>query len=92
MMRRALALAATLALASCEADAIAARATLAEWGYHAVAIQPAPILGRPCRWGEPFAVRFRATREDGTAVSGTMCSADETAEDARLLVDAEGSR
>lgn len=91
-MRHALALAATLALTACEADAIAARATLAEWGYHGIAILPAPVFGRPCRWGEPFAVRFRAMREDGTAVSGVMCAADESAEDARLLVDAEGSR
>lgn len=81
-----------LALASCEADEVAARATLTELGYHGVALQQAPTFGRPCAWGEPFAVRFRATREDGSVVAGTLCSSDESTEDARLLTDAEGSR
>ncbi|MDH2313369.1 hypothetical protein [Methylobacterium brachiatum] len=92
-MRRALALAAALCLAGCEADAIAARATLTELGYHGIAIRPAPMFDRPCGWGEPFAVRFRAVTEDGRIVGGILCSADETAHDARLLADTpEGSR
>ncbi|MDE3749432.1 hypothetical protein [Methylobacterium radiotolerans] len=91
-MRRALLLAATLVLAGCEADAIAARATLKDLGFHGIAVERAPVFGRPCGWGEPFAVRFRATREDGSAVAGTLCSADEATEDARLLTDVEGRR
>jgi hypothetical protein len=90
---RACALLATLALAGCEADAIAARATLADLGYHGIAIRPAPLFDRPCAWGEPFAVRFRAVTEDGRIVGGILCSADETARDARLLADTpEGRR
>ncbi len=81
-----------LSLAACEADAIAARATLKDLGFHGIAVERAPVFGRPCGWGEPFAVRFRATREDGSAVAGTLCSADEATEDARLLPDAEGRR
>ena len=87
---RACALLATLALAGCEADAIAARAALTELGYHGIAIRPAPMFDRPCGWGEPFAVRFRAVTEDGRIVGGILCSADEATEDARLLPDAEG--
>lgn len=82
-----------LTLTGCEADAIAARATLAELGYHGIAILPAPLFDRPCGWGEPFAVRFQAVREDGARVAGILCAADETARDARLLADTpEGSR
>ena len=86
-MRRALALAATLTLAGCEADAIAIRAALTELGYHGIAIRPAPAFGRPCAWGEPFAARFQAVTEEGRIVSGMICSADETARHARLLAD-----
>jgi hypothetical protein len=52
----------------------------------------APLVGRPCRWGEPFALRFRAVRENGQVVAGTLCSADETAQDARLLADTVEAR
>ena len=76
-----------LGLAACEADHVAARAVLHDMGFHGIAITPAPPVGRPCAWGEPFAVRFRAVREDGAAVSGTLCAADEAAEDARLIAD-----
>lgn len=92
MLRPALVALLPLSLAACEADEVAARATLTELGFHAIALIRAPAFGRPCAWGEPFAVRFRAVREDGTVVSGTMCSADETTKDARLLADPEGSR
>ncbi len=91
-MRRAFLLAATLVLAGCEADPIAARATLTELGFHGIALSRAPLTGRPCAWGEPFAVRYRAVTEDGRIVNGTLCSADEVTEDARLLPDAEGRR
>jgi hypothetical protein len=92
-MRHALALATALSLAGCEADAIAARAALTDLGYHGIAIRPAPMFDRPCSWGEPFAVRFRAVTEDGRIVGGILCSADETARDARLLADTpEGRR
>ncbi|MEE7449383.1 hypothetical protein MRF4_17095 [Methylobacterium radiotolerans] len=91
-MRRALLLAATLALASCEADAIAARATLKDLGFHGITLSRAPLTGRPCAWGEPFAVRYRAVTEDGRIVNGILCSADEATEDARLLPDAEARR
>ncbi|MDP4005103.1 hypothetical protein [Methylobacterium sp. NEAU K] len=89
-MRCALTLLVTLALASCEADEVAARSTLKDLGFHGIAVERAPVFGRPCGWGEPFAVQFRATREDGTPVAGTMCSVDEATEDARLLPDVEG--
>ncbi|MFB0490227.1 hypothetical protein ABIE45_002813 [Methylobacterium sp. OAE515] len=92
MLRPALVALLPLSLAACEADEVAARATLTELGFHAIALRQAPAFGRPCAWGEPFAVRFRAVREDGTVISGTMCSADETTTDARLLADAEGAR
>lgn len=92
MLRPALVALLPLSLAACEADEVGARATLTELGFHAIALHRAPLTNRPCAWGEPFAVRFRAVREDGTVVSGTMCSADETTTDARLLTDAEGSR
>ena len=81
-----------LALASCEADPIAARATLTELGFHGIALSRAPLTGRPCAWGEPFAVRYRAVTEDGRIVAGTLCSVDEATEDARLLPDVEGRR
>ena len=77
-------------LAGCEADHVAARSALADLGFHGVAITPAPAIGRPCAWGEPFAVRFRAVRDDGVIVRGTLCSVDEASEDARLLPDAGG--
>lgn len=92
MLRPALVALLPLALAACEADAVAARATLTELGFHGIAIERAPMTGRPCGWGEPFAIRFRAQREDGTTVTGTLCSADEGTEDARILPDAEGRR
>ncbi|AYO85359.1 hypothetical protein [Methylobacterium brachiatum] len=93
MLRPALVALLPLVVAGCEADAIAARATLADLGYHGIAIRPAPIFDRPCAWGEPFAVRFRAVTEDGRIVSGILCSADETTRDARLLTDTpEGTR
>ena len=84
------AVAAALVLAGCEADPIAARATLTELGFHGIALSRAPLTGRPCAWGEPFAVRYRAVTEDGRIVNGILCSADEATEDARLLPDAEG--
>ena len=92
MLRPALVALLPLALVACEADAIGARATLKDLGFHGIAIERAPVFGRPCGWGEPFAVRFRATREDGSAVAGTLCSADEATEDARLLPDVEVRR
>lgn len=81
-----------LTLAACEADPIAARATLTELGFHGIALSRAPLTGRPCAWGEPFAVRYRAVTEDGRIVNGILCSADEATEDARLLPDAEARR
>ena len=45
------------------------------------------MFDRPCGWGEPFAVRFLAVTEDGRIVGGILCSAEETAQDARLLAD-----
>jgi hypothetical protein len=92
MLRPALVALLPLALAGCEADAIAARATLTELGYHGIAIRPAPMFDRPCGWGEPFAVRFRAVTEDGRIVGGIHCSADETAHDARLVADTPEGR
>lgn len=88
----ALAVSASLALAGCEADPIAARATLTELGFHGIALSRAPLTGRPYAWGEPFAVRYRAVTEDGRIVNGILCSADEATEDARLLPDVEGGR
>lgn len=81
------ALAIGLILSACEADHIAARAVLEEQGLHPVAFSMAPLVGRPCGWGEPFALRFRAVREDGSVAAGILCSADESAQDARLLAD-----
>ena len=93
MLRPALVALLPLALVACEADTIAARATLTELGYHGIAIRPAPAFGRPCAWGEPFAARFQAVTEDGRIVAGTICAADETSRDARLLADKpEGTR
>ena len=81
-----------LSLASCEADHVAARVVLQEWGLHGVSIFAAPTFGRPCRYGEPFAVRFRAVREDGVILVGTLCARDEGADDSRLLLDGPGAR
>lgn len=92
MLRPALVALLPLALAACEADPIAARATLTDLGFHGIALSRAPLTGRPCAWGEPFAVRYRAVTEDGRIVNGILCSADEATEDARLLPDAEGRR
>lgn len=92
MLRPALVALLPLTLAACEADPIAARATLTELGFHGIALSRAPLTGRPCAWGEPFAVRYRAVTEDGRIVAGTLCSVDEATEDARLLPDAEGRR
>lgn len=79
-------------LSACEADHISARAVLEEQGLHAVALSMAPLVGCPCAWGEPFALRFRAVRKDGSVAAGILCSADESAQDARLLPDAEAPR
>lgn len=76
-------------LAACETDHIGARATLEEWGYRGIGITAGPVLGRPCRWGEPFAVRFTAHDERGADVRGWLCATDEAAEDARILLDRE---
>ncbi|MGU3476433.1 hypothetical protein [Methylobacterium sp. D48H] len=92
MLRPALVALLPLALAACEADPIAARATLTELGFHGIALSRAPLTGRPCAWGEPFAVRYQAVTEDGRIVKGILCSADEATEDARLLPDVEGRR
>ena len=81
----ALAVAAALVLAGCEADPIAARATLTELGFHGIALSRAPLTGRPCAWGEPFAVRYRAVTEDGRIVNGILCSADEATEDVLMF-------
>lgn len=80
-------LAAAVMLTACEADQISARAVLEEQGFHAIAFAMAPPVGRPCAWGEPFALRFRAVREDGAVVAGVLCAADESARDARLFAD-----
>lgn len=91
-IRPALAFAATLALAACDADPVAARAVLLEHGLHAAALHLAGPFDRPCRFGEPFALRFVAIDDDGARVSGALCSATEDARDARVLLDAaEGS-
>lgn len=87
----ALALLVVVPLAACEADHIGARATLQEWGYRGVGITAGPTLGRPCRWGEPFAVRFTAHDERGALAVGWLCASDEAAEDARILLDREGA-
>lgn len=91
----AIALLVALPLAGCEADHIGARATLQEWGYSGIGISAAPAFSRPCRWGEPYAVRFTAHDERGAVVSGWICSTDEGADDACIALDevqAEASR
>ncbi|MFC6790615.1 hypothetical protein ACFQE0_13960 [Methylobacterium komagatae] len=62
-----------------------------EWGYRGVGITAAPLLNRPCRWGEPFAVRWTAHDEHGVSAAGWLCAADEAAEDARILLDKAGA-
>jgi hypothetical protein len=87
----ALALGLTLSLAGCAADEIGARATLEDYGLRGVSIALAPAFGRPCRLGEPYAVRFVAHDEAGADVRGWLCAVDEAAEDARILFDQEGA-
>lgn len=83
----ALALVLPLALAACEADPINARAVIEAWGYRAVGVTPPPAWGRPCRFGEPYAVRFSARDQSGALVQGWLCAADEAGEDGRILLD-----
>lgn len=86
----ALVLLAALPLAACEADPIGSRATLQEWGFTGIGITAGPVLGRPCRWGEPYAVRFTARDERGAPAAGWLCASDKGAEDARILLNKEG--
>ncbi len=68
-MRRAFLLAATLVLAGCEADPIAARATLTELGFHGIALsagaadRSALRVGRALRRAVPGRDRGRPHRE-----------------------------
>ena len=86
----ALGLGLTLALGACAADEIGVRATLQDYGLHGVGVTLAPAFGRPCRFGEPFAAKFTAHDERGANVSGWLCSADEWASDARIILDRGG--
>jgi hypothetical protein len=74
-------------LSTCEADHIAARAVPEERGLHETVFSRAPLNGRSRPWSEPFALRFRAAREDGRVVEGFLFSANESAQDAPLLAD-----
>ena len=87
-----LALVASLSLAACEPDHIGARDALREWGYTGIGVTAGPVFSRPCRWGEPFAVRFTAHDERGAPAAGWLCSSDERADDARILLDKAGAR
>jgi len=82
-----LALVLPLTLAACEADPVNARAVIEAWGYHAVGVTTPPALGRPCRFGEPYAVRFTARDQSDALVQGWLCSTDEAGEDSRILLD-----
>lgn len=81
------ALAVSLVLAGCEADHIGARDALLEWGYTGIAVSDAPAFGRPCRWGQPYAVRFVAHDASGALRTGVLCAADEAANDALIFLD-----
>ena len=76
-----------LALDACSADEIGVRATLSEYGLHGVGVTIAPAFGRPCRYGEPFAAKFTARDDSGADVSGYLCATDESALDARIILD-----
>lgn len=73
-----------LMLAACDVEPMAARAVLKDRGFTHVETSAAPLLGRACDLGEPFARDF-VGQYAGRRWSGTICATGEGAQDARLL-------